>query len=142
MFNTMKRWWHVESESEGPVPDLSLAVTKLMVGMMGVDGKIDQEERDEIIILLEKYYDMSAQDSSEMIEDCLNGEAVNLRLEEVVKYINEHYSIEKRTQIIEQIWRVAHADGEIDFIEDRYLNRISSLLAIPVNTLSNLKKAS
>ncbi len=45
--------------------------------------------------------------------------------------INQHYSMEQKTQLIEWLWRVAFADEELHKYEERLVRRISDLLYVP-----------
>ncbi|PIX55755.1 MAG: hypothetical protein CO188_01385 [Zetaproteobacteria bacterium CG_4_9_14_3_um_filter_54_145] len=140
MLNTLKNWWSGNPDSQTKIPELSLAITKLMVGMMGMDGRIDASERVEINFLLREHYGLTAVEGEALIEQCLSGDAENLRFNEIVEHINSNYDLEQRTRILQQIWQVALADGEIDFLEDQYINRLSGLLGVPVESLVSAKK--
>ncbi len=45
--------------------------------------------------------------------------------------INQHYSMEQKTQLIEWLWRVAFADEELHKYEEHLIRRISDLLYVP-----------
>jgi len=45
MLNTLKQWWHEDQQTGPRQPKLSLYITKLMVGMMSMDGKLNTTAR-------------------------------------------------------------------------------------------------
>ena len=139
MLKTLKNWWTEEAHKQNNAPELSFAITKLMVGMMGMDGRIDASERVEINFLLREHYGLTAVESDELIEQCISDDAAEVRFDKVVKHINTNYDIPQRTEILRQIWQVALADGEIDFLEDQYINRLSGLIGVPVESLVTAK---
>ena len=49
----------------------------------------------------------------------------------LVKAINEQCSVEQKYHLVECMWRVAHADHEIDMYEDHLVRKISELLYVP-----------
>jgi len=137
MLNTLKNWWH-EDEQTGPQqPKLSLYITKLMVGMMSMDGKLDQREHNEIVKLLGEHYDQSPQESMDMIEKAT---ASDLKIDHIVRRITSEFDVQQRAEILGQIWQVALADGDVDFLEEQYINRLSGLIKVPVEALTQAKQ--
>ena len=44
--------------------------------------------------------------------------------------INEHYEYDERVHLIELMWKVAYADGNLDKYEDNIIRKVSDLLYI------------
>jgi len=42
--------------------------------------------------------------------------------------VNDHYSYQDKVKLMENLWRVAHADGRLDRYEEHFLRRVSGLL--------------
>ena len=49
----------------------------------------------------------------------------------LVKVINKQFSAEQKHRLVEHMWRVAHADLEIDMYEDHLVRKIAELLYVP-----------
>jgi uncharacterized tellurite resistance protein B-like protein len=49
----------------------------------------------------------------------------------LVKVINKQFNAEQKHQLVEHMWRVAHADLEVDMYEDHLVRKISELLYVP-----------
>ena len=49
----------------------------------------------------------------------------------LVKMINRRFSAEQKHRLIEHMWRVAHADNEVDMYEDHIVRKIAELLYVP-----------
>ena len=56
-----------------------------------------------------------------------------------VSAIKRDFSLEERIRLIEHLWRVAFANGELDLYEDHYVRKIAHLLYVP-NTQSMLAR--
>jgi len=138
MLKTIQGWWRRE-EGAQQKPELTLAITKLMVGMMTMDGKIDAEEQGQIITLLSEQFSLSAEESADLIEQASDQERTDLRFDVVVKQVVENYDLDERASILAKLWRVAMADGDIDFLEEQYINRLSGLLGLPATALAEMK---
>jgi uncharacterized tellurite resistance protein B-like protein len=48
----------------------------------------------------------------------------------LTKIINNHFSAEEKRRLVEYMWRVAHADHEVDMYEDHLVRKISELLYV------------
>ena len=57
MLKTLKGWWRREEGSQQK-PELTLAITKLMVGMMSMDGKLDDDRSEEHTSELQSHHDL------------------------------------------------------------------------------------
>ena len=138
MLTTLKNWWHQE-EVCTQQPELELAVTKLMVGMMSMDGQINPEEQQEIEHLLHVRFGFSDEESHDMVIQAMDDSRTDLAFSKIVKQIEANYSMQERTNILSHIWSIALADGDVDFLEERYINRLSGLIGVPSETLQALK---
>ena len=138
MLTTLKRWWYQEDVCSKE-PALELAITKLMVGMMAMDGTLHDSQHEEIRNLLNSRFGLSAQESDEMIKQALDKDGCELTFNKIVKYIESNHTVEERTQLLAQIWSVAIADGNIDFLEEQYMNRLAGLVGVSTARLNALK---
>jgi uncharacterized tellurite resistance protein B-like protein len=53
--------------------------------------------------------------------------------------IKREYGMEERIRLVEHLWRVSFADGELSLYEDHYVRKIAHLLYVP-NTQSMLAR--
>jgi uncharacterized tellurite resistance protein B-like protein len=136
MLKTLQRWWQEEEELHPGKPELTIAVTKLMIGMMAMDGVMRDEQKAEIIRLLGERFNIPPAESEVMMQKASESEH---RFETLVEQLNESFTMEERVAILKDLWQVAIADGEVNFREDRYINRLSGLLGAPADCLSNTK---
>jgi len=56
-----------------------------------------------------------------------------------VSVIKREFSLEERVQLVENLWRVAFANGQLNPYEDHYVRKIAHLLYLP-NTQSMLAR--
>ena len=139
MLKTLQGWWRRE---EGPkqLPELTLAVTRLLAGMMSMDGKIDDHERESIVGMLGEQFSLSAEESAALIDEAMDNERDDLRFDKVVEQVKGHYNEDERAAILAKLWRVAMADGDLNFLEEQYINRLASLIGVPSEALIELKE--
>lgn len=53
--------------------------------------------------------------------------------------VKRAFSLEERTRLVEQLWRVAFAEGGLDPYEDHYVRKVAHLLYVP-NTQNMLAR--
>lgn len=49
----------------------------------------------------------------------------------LAKIVNSHFRAEEKSRLIEYMWRVAHADEEVNMYEDHLVRKIAELLYVP-----------
>jgi len=138
MIKTLREWFDLESDLITEQPDKMLIISKLMYGMIAMDGGIDEHEKKEVASLMNSRFGLSQEESEKMIQQ-LGEEQHNF--ESTIREANELFSSEEKLALVKDIWRIAAADGEIDFREDRYLNRVSVLFDLSVNELNEIKES-
>ena len=75
MLKTIQGWWHREEGAEQK-PGLTLAITRIMVGMMTVDGIIDDNERAEITNMLGDFFDLTPENAEAILREPLINSAI------------------------------------------------------------------
>ncbi|PWW36918.1 putative tellurite resistance protein B-like protein [Idiomarina loihiensis] len=101
----------------------------LMTEISLADGKLSDEERQHLLYELEHEYD-------------IKGEQAESAIKKAVKTVKEAASLyeftaqlkalvyEKRVELLESLWVVAYADGELDPYEESMLRKLADLLYI------------
>jgi uncharacterized tellurite resistance protein B-like protein len=119
---------------DSPQPDehdpkqLAIAATALMVQVARVDGEQDERELQIIVDCAVKAHDFSEQEAREIVGDALSQAESATSLYEFTEALNRHLSQDDKHAVLENIWRVAFADGRIDKYEEHLIRRIAELL--------------
>lgn len=142
MVQLLKNWWSRDGEASPHDQDLELTVTRMLVSMMRMDDRMDVHEHDEIIRLLGKRFSLSEDDAEILIQRALYIRSDGPGFEQLVQQINDNYDRDEVALLLSDIWRVAEADGRIDFYEERYISRLSSLLKVPSRVVREAKQHS
>ncbi|MEJ2213300.1 MAG: TerB family tellurite resistance protein, partial [Gammaproteobacteria bacterium] len=87
-------------------------------------------EFDAITKLLNKHFTLTHDETAELIE-LAEEEARDLTsYHQFTTLINQHYGQSDRIKILELLWQVANADGEIEKYEEHLIRKISDLLYV------------
>jgi len=110
--------------------DISIATCALFLEMANIDGEFSESERENIISILKKEYDLSDEHAVALLETSheeLNG---SIDLWQFTNLVNQNYSTEEKLQIIETIWKIAYTDGKLDKHEDYLAHKLAKLLRL------------
>jgi len=116
---------------EAPSEDkLRLAAAVLLVEAARLDGSFDDDERRAIHILLTWRFEISEADAKSLIA-AADAEADNLvELSGYVRTIKDRFSNGERIELIEMMWAVVYADGQLHDYEANLLRRMAGLLYV------------
>lgn len=118
---------------------LDLAAAALLIEMTRADYVVGSEEQQAIKEVLGDALQLGATEITELLE--LAGQRADraTSLYEFTRLINDHYSAEEKLTLIECMWRVAYADGDLDKYEERLIRQVSDLIHVPHKAFINAK---
>jgi len=108
---------------------IQLAVSVLLVEMSRMDGEVSEEEMSHISQLLNQF-DLNQEEKLELFA------LANEKLDHSTDYyqftsvVNKQFDQTRKIEIIEQLWQVAYADGDLNAHEEHYLRKIHSLIHV------------
>lgn len=118
-------------EAERQKPDshqLAVAATALMVQVSRVDQHEDELELQAILDGAVKAQHFPKAEAEQILQDALSKADHATSLYEFTGQINDYLDQEHKQELLENIWRVAFADGRIDKYEEQLIRRIADLL--------------
>ena len=113
---------------------LQLATAALLIEGTRADFHVDQAERRAVVSAVQKLFDLSRQETDEMVamaEEEVDG-AVSLF--QFTRLVDQEFSQEQKAEVIEMMWRVAFADLNKDHHEEYLVRKVADLLHVPHST--------
>jgi len=108
---------------------LRMAVAALLHEMMRVDSKQKPEERQTAVAGLVGMFGLPEPDAKVLLD-----EAGSQRLTsyfDPASTIKRLLTLEQRCILVENLWRIAFADAELDIYEDQFVRKIADLIYVP-----------
>jgi uncharacterized tellurite resistance protein B-like protein len=135
MFNSIKSFFEnrlsqPEQEQQDRINKVDLACAALLVEVMNSDQQLDQRESQEILAVLQSSLHISEQDLQEIVNLAKSEAADATSLYEFTRLINDSYDYQQKCLLIENMWRIAFSDEELDKYEDHLIRRVSDLIYI------------
>ena len=128
-FSAPAAWQSMRNEM-GEEQANRLAAAALMVEIIAVDYQQKEEEKQALITLLQREFDLGANEAEELFTEARHAREQATDYYRFVEKINRHYSAEQKIDLIEMLWRLAWVDKEIHQLEEHVIRRLASLLYV------------
>ena len=118
---------------------IRMATAVLMVDVALVDDRFDENEFDRMLSLVRDHFGLGTQDAAELI-NAANAKADDLiSVHEFTKLLHEQLSHDEKARVVELLWSIAYADGELDKYENSLVLKVSDLLYVSRGVVMRLK---
>jgi uncharacterized tellurite resistance protein B-like protein len=109
----------------------SLAVAALLVEALRADFETSAEERRQVVESLQRLLGLDREASEELLAVTEQHIERSHDLYQFTSAINRRYSPQQKLQLLEELWRVAHADEQLHKYEEHLIRRVADLLHVP-----------
>ncbi len=110
--------------------DMQLAAAALLVEAAMMDHHFDDAERATITALIGRRFDLTEAECARLIGDAEAAAADSHQLYRFTRVIKDRFTPEERVELVEMLWEVAYADGELHDFEDNLLRRVAGLIYV------------
>lgn len=109
---------------------LQVATAALLVEMMRMDGEVTEAERQRVVQVLQARFGLPPENIAELLrlaEEQAQGATDYYQFTSLIK---NHLNAEEKERLIEYLWVVAYADGELHRYEEHLVRKIADLLYV------------
>jgi len=123
-----------------PQPDISaadrlhqarLAATALMVEVMRVDEQKTDAEIETVLLVIEKKFAVTRAEAENILSAATEELSDATDYHQFTSLINADYEMPQKIVMIEFLWQVAFADGELDMYEEHIIRKVAELIYVP-----------
>ena len=143
MFNIVKQFLGKITEGKAADQktdhDLLVAVCALFVEMARIDETFTPAEMETIFAILKDKYGLSQEYAYALITEAKDELKDSVDLWQFAKPINEDYSIEKKIELIEMLWRIVYVDAKMDKYEHYLMDKLGKILRLTHKQLIDAK---
>lgn len=107
-----------------------VAAAALLIEVAVMDEKFEAVERSRIGELVAKYFDLDGTACDVLIKEAEAAAQDSGQLYKFTRVINDNYSPEERVELMELLWEVVYADGEVHDMETGLLRQIGGLIYV------------
>jgi uncharacterized tellurite resistance protein B-like protein len=109
---------------------LQLATAVLLVEMMRIDADCAPEERSAVLDALRAKFDLTDDELARLFERAQTESREASDFYRFTSQLNKGYTPEQKLRIVENLWRVALADGHLSHHENHLMRKLVDLLHI------------
>ncbi|RLA00012.1 MAG: TerB family tellurite resistance protein [Gammaproteobacteria bacterium] len=118
---------NVESE-EAIEHRLQLASAVLLIEVAQADRDYSQQEKEKIQQAIASKFYLTAQEIEQLMTLAREKSHQATDYHQFTSLLNKEFTKQQKIRLIEMMWHVAYADGELDPYEDHLIRKISELL--------------
>lgn len=135
MLDKVKRFFDTYVMSAGETPEdtehqLRLAAAALLVEMMSQDHQVDEKEIKTVRQALLEHLELTEEEIDEVYALAKDAKHQATDYHQFTRLIAEQYTQDKKVHLIELLWQVAYADGELNRYEEQMVRKICDLIYV------------
>ncbi len=117
-----------EAAGEDGAHRRNLAAAALLIEVARADFDFDEAEQATIEAALRDSLDVTDEEIAELVRLAHEESRDATSLHQFTRLVHETHSLEEKKALMQQLWRVAWADGRIDRYEEQILRRVADLI--------------
>ena len=110
--------------------ELQIAAAALMVEAAQLDDSFDAQERAKIRELVAARFQLTPEEVENLIEAAEARVADSIELHGFIRVVKSAFTPEERIELMEMLWEVVYADGELHHYEANLMRRLAGLLQV------------
>jgi uncharacterized tellurite resistance protein B-like protein len=128
LFIPLRRLLASKEAAPPPADAVAQAAASLLAEMTRVDHEIKDGDVRVALDALQELFALSPEQAEALLSHAARLENRPTSYHQAVSLLNRHLTREQKVRLVENMWRVAHADAEIHMYEDHLVRKISELL--------------
>lgn len=112
------------------VDELHLAAAALLVEAARLDESYDEVERIAVAHAVKNEFELSDEECETLVQEAEAAQHEATDLYRFIRKIDSNFGREERLRLIEMLWRVVYADGQLHPYESNLILRISGMLHV------------
>ncbi len=110
---------------------LQIATATLLLEVVRADFEIQQPELDKTRQLLARQFRLNDDELEQLIAEAGENADRLVSLQHITRQLNEQFSEPEKIRVIEMMWEVVFADGNLDHYEEHLIRQVAELLYLP-----------
>ncbi|MDN3640614.1 TerB family tellurite resistance protein [Simiduia curdlanivorans] len=116
-----------------------LAAIALLVEIAMADGSLDDQECASLKKAIEKSHNLTGGELDMLLENAKHEQRNATSSYTFTRVINDEFSAEEKFTLVQDMWAVAYADGNLDKYEEHAIRKLSELIHVPHNEFIRAK---
>ena len=127
-----------EIEEESKDSSIQKSICSLMIEVAYADNQLDESELKAMASSLSKL-DIEKEEIQEIVDATLAKSKESISFYEHTRILNDQLDYDQKKEVLNSVWAIAFADGEMDKHEEHLIRRIADLLYLNHKDFINAK---
>ena len=110
---------------------LQIATATLLLEVINADFEVQQSEMDKLQDLLGSQFQLGSEELAQLLVEAKLEADHMVSLQHITRQLNEQFSEQEKTRVIEMMWEMVFADGNLDHYEEHLIRQVAELLYLP-----------
>lgn len=119
-----------EGEDTFTSADPRLSVAAILVHIVAVDGVVTDDERRRLREVLKAHYQLSDAETETLVDEATQRDENAVDLYAFTSVLKRELDEEQRKAVVELMWEMVFADGEVSEFEDNVVWRVAELIGV------------
>jgi uncharacterized tellurite resistance protein B-like protein len=127
------QFFNLSDESASSVSDshsLQLATAVLLIEVMRADAGVNDQERASTVQALRSKFALTDDETQHLLSQADSAAKHSNDYFRYTSAMNEHFTQAQKIMVVELMWQVAYADGDLDAHENHIISKVASLLHV------------
>jgi uncharacterized tellurite resistance protein B-like protein len=117
-----------KKENQSEAKKLQIATCAIFIEMAKSDDNCTDEERNEILSIMQRTFDLEKEYADELIELAKSRLVQSISIYEFTGIINDNFSPDEKFELMKNLWRLIYTDQKLDKYEDQLVKKIGTML--------------
>jgi len=109
---------------------LQIATCAIFLEMAKSDDNCTEEERREIVSIMEKTFNLEEKYVDDLIELTKAKLEKSISIYEFTEIINQNFSPDEKFELMKNLWRLIYTDKKLDKYEDQLVKKLGTMLQL------------
>ena len=128
MWKTLQSLFNSGDAATDQAPSIEIAALALLLEIARADHNNSDAEQVAVLAAAQRVFAFDAAAAAALVGDAESAVDGAVSMFDFTQVLNQHFDYRSKCQLLEQLWRVAYADGHLDHYEEYYLRKIADLL--------------
>ena len=120
----------MEADARHGEPPLRLAIAVLLVEVMRAEPSIQPGEREAVLAALRQRFGLDAEALEQLVSRAQQESRTANDYFAFTSVVNDRFTHAQKIVLVENMWRIAYADGRLDPNENHVISKVAGLLYV------------
>ena len=145
MLDAIRSFFGASMEPESPEEevgeqDVRLAACALLIEIAHADEEFTEDEEQHLVSAVRQQYGLEEEEADQLLELADKARASAVDLWQFTKLIKQNYSLGQKMVLVEVMWGLVYADGQLSSHEESLIRRVCHLLDLAPGYLADVRK--